>query len=179
MKVKETGETVRLDFGPLVERLEDHCLKSGDLPSLVVDAVTVGSLTPTGLREAARVGLVRSVNDRLHGVRGQIAKAAMRVERANSSPSRSGRRNYVAHNNALKISLMGTNGELKRLLDFTADDCELLRLNAKGFKVAWSDRERWAISAHALLTQFSAETVRVLPEKHVTELSQFAEEAWA
>ena len=153
-----------------------RCLESGDPPSELVRGETIAMLSPSGLREAARVGLVREAGDILHKRRAQAPPEAPTV--------RTGRvvnHDHVAKDkDSLEISLVGVEGTLKTLLEFTAADCGFLFLDARGKKDAWRDREKWASRAQQLITQsHSAREVQELPKAQVAELRQLAKVAWS
>ncbi len=168
--------TVRLEFNAAVLDLVERCKSSGDPPSRELTDELIDALNPTGLREAARVGLIEGANNALH---------VERTQRNDKRPASGGGytvdgRNPRAQRDSLKVTLMGADGKLKELMEFTADDCELLRLNAVSQKVAWTHRETWAARARQFLEQsHRAAKVGDLRKECVAELRQLAEEAWS
>ncbi len=164
-----------MDFDTAVVELVESCKESGDPPSIELSSEFMDRLSPVAMREATRQGLVKAANTLLH---------AQRTERGSESSNARGYtidgRNPRTQWDYLKVILMGSDGKLKRLTDFSGDDCELLRLNAVHQKTAWGNREAWATRARQLLEQnHSARKVGDLRKEHVAELRQLAAEAWS
>ena len=163
-----------MNYDDAVADLVARCKQSGDPPSVELINEAIDMLSRDGLREAARHGLIKGANSTLHWERKPVK----------TNPSVSGYtidgRNPRAQRDSLRVMLMGADGKLKELTEFTADDCELLRLNAVSQKVAWAHRERWATRARQLIEQsHRAAKVGDLRKEHVAELRQLAEEAWS
>ncbi len=166
-----TSTSEVLSFADAVTIIAEQCKASGNPPSHIVCKETIGALSPAGLREAARCGMVSEVNNLLH---------AERAQTPNKESKPGVRRGYVVYTDSLRIPLMGADGKLKILLEFIHDDCELLRVNAASMKTAWRNRERWAARARVLIEQSrSAQKVEDLPNAQIAELRQLAKVAWS
>ena len=168
--------SMKMDFDAAVANLVERCHESRDTPANAFDGEMLEALTPAGLREAARIGIMRVAGDQLHNERTQ------RDEKTNASVRgyTADGRNSSSHRDSLRIALMGVDGKLTALMEFTADDCELLRVNSLSLKAAWRSREKWATRAQQLLAQNRrASKVKDLRKEHLTELRQLAEEAWS
>lgn len=179
MKVEEVEKVKALSFGAVVSNIVKRCLESGDPPSRVVCPETINALSPLGLREAARVGLVSDANNFFHRIRTQ-PQTSGKGEASKGANGRVRHGYVVVSADVLEIPLVGATGELKTLLEFTADDCGFLMLEAQGQKAAWRDREKWASRAHMLIKQSrSATKVKELPKTQVAELRELAKDVWS
>ena len=166
---------ILMSYENAVTDLVAKCKESGDPPSVEVTGV-VDTLSPEGFRDAARVGLIHGAGDALH--HGRAHPGGKPHAQSRGSWTDDGR-NSRAHRDYLTVLLMGADGKLKELMDFTVDDCELLRLDATQMKKAWGAREKWASTAHELIKKSRKAKVRDLGKVGVAELRQLAEEAWS
>lgn len=158
-------------YGEAVADLVERCKEHGDPPSVELVDDALDALSHDGLREAARVGLVRGASDVFHNKRTQRG--------SNTGYTKDGR-NSQSHRDSLTLTLIAADGKLKELMEFTAEDCALLRLEARAQKIAWTKREKWFSRAGELIEKSrTAEKVGDLRKRDVAELRQLAEVAWS
>lgn len=178
--------TQQLGFEEIIRQCASWCVETGSRPSEMIGDSILELCSPEAVDELAIKGLVFEVGSLLHSDRSACVSSVLSDREEHSrrgglnvaqgrNPNAAGVGSFFS---PLDIPMVGADGIMKALREFTLADLASLHRVCVGRRQGWQQRETWCEQAQAALRGSKARKISELEASQVAALEQSAGEVW-